>query len=183
MTSLNKICDHWTAGNYKPCQQDLNSYHYLIDSEGKIYLGTYTPEDNLNCYDGKYAAHCGGGNTGCIGISVCGMKGFTESKKQTSCPITPKQFETLCCLNGYLSTKYGILINANSVFTHYEFDRKKQKSEGKIDIIYLPHLPNLSKNSIGEYIRNKSQWYKDKIKLGKYKLVKKGNYYEFIVVN
>ena len=118
MTSLKKICNHWTAGNYKPCQQDLDSYHYLIDDKGRIYTGTYSPEDNLNCYDGKYAKHCGGGNTGCIGIALCAMVGFTESKKQTKCPITQKQFEALCCLNAYLSVKHGILVTEKNIFTH-----------------------------------------------------------------
>lgn len=180
MTSLTKICDHWTAGNYKPCKIDLNAYHYLIDNKGRIYLGTFKPEDNLNCYDGKYAKHCGGGNTGCIGVSLCGMVGFDLNKKQTKCPLTPEQIEALFCLNGYLALKYGILISEKSLFTHYEFDQKKKKPDGKIDIAYIPCLPNLSARSIGKYIREKSEWYRGKIKEGKYKLIKKGNYYEFL---
>ena len=88
----------------------------------------------------------------------------------------------MCCLVGYLSNKYGILITENSVFTHYEFDRKKQTPQGKIDIIYLPFLPNLQLNRIGSYLRNKAEWYKKKIKDGKYKLEKKGNTYEFVSI-
>ena len=57
MTSLTKICLHWTAGADKPCEQNLNCYHFLFDKDGKEYKGTYTPQDNINCYDGKYAAH------------------------------------------------------------------------------------------------------------------------------
>lgn len=183
MTSINKICNHWTGGNYTPCEQDLNSYHYLVDNIGRIYLGTYAPEDNINCYDGCYAKHCGGGNTGCIGIAALGMVGFTEKYKQSKCPLTQKQIESMCCLNAYLSIKYGILIKERTVFTHYEFDRRKQKPEGKIDITYLPYLPNLGVIRIGGYLRNKIEWYKNKIKNGKYKFTKKGNCYEFIVVN
>ena len=155
MTSLSKICLHWTGGNNYPCDKDLDSYHFCVDKDGKIYKGTYEPEDNINCQDGIYARHCGGGNTGCIGISACGMKGFTERK---------------------------ILINEKQVFTHYEFDQRKQKPEGKIDIIYIPYLPNLQINRIGGYFRNKIEWYKQQIKKGKYKLQKKGNYYEFVSV-
>lgn len=180
MTSLTKICDHWTGGNYKPCKIDIDSYHYLIDDKGRIYLGTFKPEDNLNCYDGKYAKHCGGGNTGCIGVSLCGMVGFDEKKKQTKCPLTEKQMEALFCLNGYLALKYGILISEKSLFTHYEFDKKKKKPEGKIDITYIPCLPHLNKDSIGKYLRDKSNWYREKIKEGKYQLIKKGDYYEFL---
>lgn len=183
MTSINKICLHWTAGSNKPCNTDLKAYHYLIDSIGRIYAGTHKPEDNLNCYDGNYAAHCGGCNTGCLGLSVCGMAGFNLSKKQTKYPITQVQVESLCCLAAYLSIKYGILIDERTVFTHYEFDSKKTKPEGKIDITYLPYLPNLEVIRIGGYLRNKIEWYKNKIKNGKYKFTKKGTYYEFVVVN
>lgn len=182
MTSLSKVCLHWTAGSNKPCDTDLKAYHFLIDSNGRIYPGTHKPEDNLNCKDGNYAAHCGGGNTGCIGISVCGMAGFNLNKKETKYPLTQKQIETLCCLTAYLTIKYGIIIKENSVFTHYEFDRKKAKPEGKIDITYLPYLPNLQIIRIGGYLRNKAEWYRKKIKEGKYKLEKKGSYYEFICV-
>ena len=35
MTSLTKICLHWTAGADKPCEQNLNCYHFLFDKDGK----------------------------------------------------------------------------------------------------------------------------------------------------
>lgn len=185
MTSLNKICLHWTAGASIPCQLDLNSYHFCIDKLGRIYPGTYTPEDNINCYDGKYAKHCGGGNTGCIGISVCGMAGFDLLNKKTKYPLYKKQVESFCCLTAYLSLKYGISVTEKNIFTHYEFDRNrpKNKREGKIDITYIHYLPNLSQNSVGDYLRQKIAWYQNKIKQNKYKFVKKGNYYEFVVIN
>ena len=111
------------------------------------------------------------------------MKGFTEKKKESVCPLTQPQIESMCCLSAYLSNKYGILINEKQVFTHYEFDRKRQKPEGKVDIIYLSFLPNLQVERIGGYLRNKIAWYKQKIQQGKYILKKKGNYYEFIFAN
>lgn len=183
MTSLSKICLHWTAGSNSPCSVDLNSYHYCVDKLGRIYLGTHKPEDNINCYDGNYAAHCGGGNTGCIGLSVCGMAGFDLSKKQTKYPLTQKQIESFCCLAAYLSVKYGILVSEKTIFTHYEFDRKKTRPEGKIDITYLHFFPALSVQSVGNYLRQKISWYRTKIKENKYKFEKKGNYYEFTVVS
>jgi hypothetical protein len=96
--------------------------------------------------------------------------------------LTQKHVEALCCLTAHLSLKYGILISEKSVFTHYEFDSKKAKPECKIDITYLPYLPNLQIIRIGGYLRNKAEWYRKKIKEGKYKLEKKGSYYEFICV-
>ena len=159
MTSLTKICLHWTAGASKPCNVDLNSYHFVFDKDGKEYAGKYKPEDNLNCYDGKYAKHCGGGNTGCIGLSCCGMYGFDLTHKQTKYPLTQKQVEAMCCKAAELCLKYGIQVSEKTVFTHYEFDRKRAKPEGKIDITYLPYLPNLPKERMGFYLRNKIQWY------------------------
>ena len=78
MSILTKICLHWSAGAYFPCSADLTAYHYCVDKIGRIYPGKHKPEDNLNCYDGNYAMHCGGGNTGCIGLSACAMAGFTS---------------------------------------------------------------------------------------------------------
>lgn len=181
MTSLNKICLHWTGGSNRPCDKDLDSYHFCVDKDGRIYKGSYEPEDNINCQDGIYARHCGGGNTGCIGISACGMLGFTTNKKETKYPLTQKQVDDgLCPLAAYLSIKYGIL--ENKIFTHYEFDQTKRKPEGKIDITYLPYLPNLSTKEVIKHIKNKINWYKQKIKAGNYKFEKKGNYYEFICI-
>ena len=37
MTSLNKICLHWTAGSNYPCDKDLDSYHFCVDKNGKKY--------------------------------------------------------------------------------------------------------------------------------------------------
>lgn len=183
MTSLSKICLHWTAGANIPCRVDIEAYHFCIDKFGRIYKGTHKPEDNLNCTDGNYAKHCGGGNTGCIGISVCGMAGFDLKNKKTNYPLTQNQIEALCCLTGYLSNYYGIPINEKTVFTHYEFDQKQRKRQGKIDITHLSYLPTLSIDEVGSYFRTKANWYKQKIKEGKYKFQKKGDFYEFDYVS
>lgn len=171
MTTLTKICLHWSAGSNYPNNMDKNAYHFLVDKDGKIYNGVFKPEDNLNCYDGKYARHCGGGNTGCIGISCCGMFGFDLKNKQTKYPLTQKQVESMCAKVAELCTKYGILISDKTVFTHYEFGQTHPKTTscGKIDFTYLPYLPNLQKERIGNYLRNKIQWYQIKQKKGKTK--------------
>ena len=61
---MKRIILHWSAGSYKPNSTDMAHYHYLIDGDGEIKEGFLKPEDNLNCNDGRYAAHTGGGNTG-----------------------------------------------------------------------------------------------------------------------
>jgi len=161
MTSLNKICLHWTAGTNQPCKTDIEHYHFLVNKDGVITEGKYKPTDNLNCYDGKYTQHCGGGNTGCIGISCCGMFNFNLKDKTTKYPLTQKQVEKMCFKAAQLCLQYGITVNEKTVFTHYEFGKTHPKttSYGKIDFTYLPYLPNLQTDRVGGYLRNKIQWY------------------------
>lgn len=162
---MNKIIIHWTAGAYMPNSTDLRHYHYLIDKNGRINCGIFRPEDNENCYDGKYAQHTGGGNTGAIGVALCGMYGFSSATKLGCYPLTKIQCEALFSFVAKLSKKYKIKIDNNHIMTHYEFGLKNPKttSAGKIDIIYLPPYPQIKKQNIGDFIRSKVLWYSTKI--------------------
>ena len=90
----------------------------MIDKNGKVINGKFKVEDNENCNDGRYAAHCGGGNTGAIGVSMCGMYGFKSSKAVGPYPLTKKQCEACFKLVAQLCKKH--LINLNNVLTHYD---------------------------------------------------------------
>lgn len=163
---MKRIIIHWTAGNYNPNKGELNSYHFLVDSKGEVHCGTHKPEDNENCNDGNYAAHTGGGNTGSIGIAMCGMFNYIPNKpKSTLFPLTAIQFEACMKKIAELCKQYKINITPQTVMTHYEFGVKNPKtsSYGKIDITYLPHQPQLSKLEIGSFIRNKVRWYYSKL--------------------
>ena len=140
MTSKFKgiIC-HWTGGVYEPNATDLSHYHYLITGSGKVIEGKYKPEDNLDCTDGKYAQHCGGGNTGRIGIALCGM----WSKDY---PIKRIQLEAMCKLIAQLCNKYSIPITSNTIMT----DK-------------LPCIALYDRRAIGNWIRIKTNWYKSKL--------------------
>lgn len=164
--SLSKICLHWSAGASCPCEVDLKAYHFVVDALGKIHQGHFKPEDNINCTDKKYAKHCGGGNTGCIGLSALGMAGFNLKDKKTKYPLTKIQVEAFCKLAAELCIKYGIIVSENTVFTHHEFGQKNPKttSYGKIDFTYFPFLPNIAVEKGGEYLRNKISWYIIQIK-------------------
>ncbi|MBQ1769080.1 MAG: N-acetylmuramoyl-L-alanine amidase [Turicibacter sp.] len=151
-----------TAGRNKPSPHELECYHFLIDTDGNIYKGKYAPEDNLNCNDRKYAAHCGGGNTGNIGIAFCGCyvpNGIPVKNSQF--PLTRIQLEKGFALGAVLCKKYGIKISKNTVFTHYEFGIKhpNTSSAGKIDITYMHPFPAENKMTCGDFIRNKVKWY------------------------
>lgn len=158
MTSLNRITFHWTAGVYTPNDTDKNAYHFLIDGDGNVVKGKYKPEDNVNCQDGVYARHCGGGNTGNIGIALCGMW-------STAYPIKRKQIEAACKLAAELCNKYGIRITNRNVITHAEFGKQNPHttSNGKIDINNLPCVAVYGVDNVGNWIRNKVAWYRSKI--------------------
>ena len=154
-----------TAGTYQPNSVDYEHYHYLINGDGLVIEGKYKPEDNENCYDGRYAAHTGGGNTGSIGISMCGMANFKNRNSVGDYPLTKVQCERCFKLIAELSKKYKISINPQNVMTHYEFGIKhpNTSSAGKIDIIYLPPYPDVEQSKIGDFIRNKARWDLDKV--------------------
>lgn len=163
---MNKIILHWTAGTNQPCSTDYEHYHYLINKDGVILKGKFAPEDNLNCNDGKYAQHCGGGNTGAIGVSMCGMyvpKGVNI--KETKFPLTRIQCEATFKLVAELCKKYNIKITPQTVLTHYEFGQAhpKTSSYGKIDIVYLHPFPEIDKKNMGDFIRSKIRWYFNKL--------------------
>jgi len=137
----------------------------MIDGEGKVHAGKYKPEDNLNCRSGGYAAHTGGGNTGSIGVALCGMLGFCNSKQVGNCPLTKKQCEAAFKFMAELCKKYNIAITPETVLTHKEFGdaNPKSTSHGKIDICYLPPCPEIKPRGIGDFIRNKVQWYYQRV--------------------
>lgn len=156
----NKITFHHTAGKYTMNSLEFNCYHYLIDNKGKVHKGKFLVADNVDCYDGKYAKHCGGGNTKNIGIAFCANMNLTEKELKTSYPLTRVQLEAGFKLAAELSILYDIPIEPGNIFTHYEFDQRKRKPEGKIDIIYLPPFPFVKRGEIGNFIRNKVSWYR-----------------------
>lgn len=162
---MERIIIHWTAGGYQPNKIDYEHYHYMITGNGRIVNGNYTPEDNINCYDGKYAAHTGGGNTRAIGVAMCGMAGFKNSNQVGNYPLKPIQVEACFQLVAKLCKQYKIQIDSNHVMTHYEFGLKNPttSSKGKIDIVYLPPYPKETAAKLGDFIRNKIEWYYNKL--------------------
>lgn len=158
---MKKVVIHWTAGANQPNNTDYEHYHYLVNKDGIVIAGKYTPEDNENCNDGKYAQHCGGGNTGAIGVSMCGMYGFKDKNNVGEYPLTKKQCEATFKLVAELCKKYNIAITNKTVLTHYEFGQShpNTSSYGKIDIVYMPPYPEIEKNKVGDFIRNKVRWY------------------------
>jgi hypothetical protein len=162
MTYLNKITFHWTGGRHMPSEHEKECYHFLIDKDGVTYKGTHKPLDNVNCNDGKYAAHTGGGNTGNIGIAFCGCyvpKGVPVQK--TAFPLKRIQLEAGFKLAAMACKHFNIPIDKEHVFTHYEFGltHPDTSSAGKIDITYMHPFPEIKADKVGEFIRGKVKWY------------------------
>lgn len=162
---MKKIIIHWTAGGAVPTCYEKEHYHFLVDSLGNVHKGKYMPEANLNCIKGFYAEHTGGGNTGSIGVALCGMAGFVDKNCIGDFPITRKQFESAMELCAKLAFKYKISISKENIMTHYEFGQKwpDTSSRGKIDIVFLPPFSWLEREEIGRFIRSKIKWYFERI--------------------
>ena len=156
-----------TAGTNKPCAEDLQHYHFVIDSDGKIHEGKFKPEDNENTLDNYYAMHTGGGNTGSIGIAFAGMYVPRNADIKTSkYPLTPKQLEAGWKLGAGLCKKYKLNLNDPlTIQTHYGFGKRHPKtaSAGKIDIIYLHAFPHLHKDDIEKFFLQKVKWYRNNL--------------------
>ena len=166
MKTMDKICIHWNAGQYTPNADDIEHYHFMIGYDPKksksfFQAGKFEPEDNLDCKDGKYAQHCGGGNTGAIGFAVCCHLDYHGPANMGKFPLTQKQVELLCLEVARQCHKYNIPIDRQHVYTHYEFgiNHPDTTSAGKIDINYLPSQPHLKPIQIGDYLRAKVEWY------------------------
>ena len=157
MCSLSKITIHWTAGTNKPNAHEKECYHFLVDDKGKIIKGNHKPEDNLDC-SSNYAPHTGGGNTGNIGVAMCGM---LDSRY----PLTPPQVEATCKLVAELSKKYNIPINSKNVLTHAEFGNQfpSSTSYGKIDKNAIPCKCWYGVSKVGTELRKKIVWYRQRL--------------------
>lgn len=168
---MKRIIIHWTAGRLQPNATDYQHYHFLINGDGVVIKGKFPVSANEKCKtDAKnnalYAAHCGGGNTGSIGIAMCGM--YTAPRcdfRNSPDKLTKVQVERCFKLIAELSKEYNIPIEQNTVMTHYEFGLKhpSTSSAGKIDIVWLAPYPELNASQIGDFIRNKAKWYLAKI--------------------
>lgn len=168
-----KITYHWTGGAYWYNTEIHKAYHFIIDQYGLIFSGKYKIEDNKSkplplILRSNYAHHTGGENSDNIGIAFMGMAGFVEPCNSGEYPLTEKQCEVGWELGAKLALKYSIPIRSEWIATHYErgasHKRRGRKTEsiGKIDIIHLPYKPELKKEEIGDYIRNKVRWYREK---------------------
>lgn len=141
-SGIHRIVMHWTAGADGVIGLERQHYHLIIDRAGRIHTGTLKPEANVDCRDGRYAAHTRALNTGSIGISLDAMAGAKQSPFDPGkYPITQEQVQALAETVADLCETYQIPIDRTSVLTHAEVEPTlgvKQRS--KWDITWLPGM-------------------------------------------
>jgi len=172
MAGMKKIALHWTAGSYSQDYLDFTHYHFTVGKDGMVLGGKFPPEANIpgptGLQNGHYAAHCGGGNSYCIGVALRGMADYKSPSEVGQYPLTEKQFESGCALIAKLCHENGIQVSPATVFTHYEFGKLHPQTEsaGKIDITFLTFKPELAADQVGDYMRGKVEWYLQKMEAG-----------------
>lgn len=147
---------HHTGGNYKPCQQDLNSYQLLIDNEGRQYKGKPVGQ----------ASSTGGMNSITYNISCCG--GLERT------PITKVQIEALFKITAdkckefnltpdkvYTHAVIGDMCKKGSITMLLPQNRWLYQNIGKEDLMNNPYIKG-SVNEVNNFFRKKIRWYFNK---------------------
>lgn len=144
---------HWTAGNYLPCQLDLNSYQLLIDNDGKRYNGKPV---------GKTSS-TGGMNSITYNIACCGGLDRT--------PITRVQIEAMFKAAADKCKEFGL--KPNDCYTHavigdmckkgsitmlLPMNRWLYQNIGKIDLTKTPYISGTASET-NNFIKKKILWY------------------------
>ena len=147
---------HWTAGNYKPCSIDLNSYQLLIDNEGKQYLGK------------PAGSTCSTGGMNSITYNISCSGGLDRT------PITKVQIEAMFKVAAEKCKIYNL--TPDKVYTHAAIGDMCKKGTitmllpnnkwlyqniGKIDLTKTPYITG-SAAETNNFIRKKIQWYYNK---------------------
>lgn len=137
---MQRIICHWTAGTHNASEGDKQSYHFLVEGNGRLVKGGPSVAANSGRrVKAGYAAHTHNCNGGSIGISLCCMGGAEESPFRTgSHPMTRAQWETLTVAVAWLCKRYRIKVTRRTVLSHAEVESVLGiEQKGKWDISRL----------------------------------------------
>lgn len=151
------IIGHWTAGNYKPCSTDLNSYQLLIDGDGKKHIGKPV---------GK-ASSTGGMNSITYNVSCCGGLSNTPIKSVQieaffkACAEKLREYNLgVECF--YTHAEIGEMCWSGEIKKLLPYNQWLYQNIGKIDLTVLPYIKGSAKET-GNFIRSKIKWYLSKM--------------------
>lgn len=152
---MRRIVCHWTAGGYRPSENDREHYHILIDGEGKLHRGAHAITANESTGDGDYAAHTRGVNTRSIGVGMCCMAGARETPfNGGSAPMTREQWDAVVDVAAQLCRAYAIAVTPKTVLGHGEVQKTLGiPQKGKWDPMKLPFASGLTKAQVGAKLR------------------------------
>ena len=140
---MKRIIIHWTAGAKGLNSVEADSYHFIVQPDGKVDPGDFPVSANIPpLKPGQYAAHTRNCNSHSIGIALDAMAGAKERPFDAgSNPITQKQLEALCDLAASLCGQYGIEITPQTVLTHAEVEPTLGiKQKNKWDVTWIPGM-------------------------------------------
>lgn len=136
---MKRIIVHWTAGGHKASEFEKEHYHFLVEDDGKTVPGRWPVDANEKPLKGKYAAHTLNANTGSIGVSLCCMRGATETPFSSGpSPMTKVQWDSMIHLVATLCREHKISVTPQTVLTHAEVSKNLGiPQKGKWDITRL----------------------------------------------
>ena len=152
------IIGHWTAGNYQPNYVDMEAYDLLITGEGLKVIGNHELDNNKASTAGMNSityniSCCGGLNRTPLTKVQCEafFKAVAEKLKQFN--LTVDKF--------YTHTEIGQMVSNGTIIKLLPNNSYLKDNKGKIDLTKLPY--DLNGKSSGDFIRNKIQWYYERI--------------------
>ena len=153
---MKRIIWHWTAGAPGVNPHEADSYHFVIDANGREVAGVPVSRNRAPLVNGAYAAHTLNCNTDSIGISMDAMANAQERPFYAgSNPITMPQLEglVLCTVRNCL--EYDIEVSRATTLSHAEVERTLGiKQRQKWDIMWLPGMDGPADPvAVGDIIR------------------------------
>lgn len=118
---MDRIICHWSEGNYRANEVDLEAYHILIEGDGRVVFGHHSIEHNVSTADDDYAKHTLKCNTRSIGVACCCMVGCDQSPfRPGSQPLKQLQWDTMVRVLAELCEAYRIPVTPRTVLGHGE---------------------------------------------------------------
>lgn len=157
-----RIILHWTGGPHRANSVDRKAYHYIVEHDGNLVQGVHPVAHNMRrLTDDNYARHTGGFNSFSVGVSFAGMLNAVSAARPGPAPLKPGQvmaglrFVAECCTAWNLNPR-----DPDHVFHHreaWELHRVKGKvNHQKLDITFLPFMPELGFSETGPWLRRKT---------------------------
>jgi peptidoglycan hydrolase-like protein with peptidoglycan-binding domain len=148
---MNRVTWHHTGGGYRSSDLDRRAYHAIVEGDGSVTNGDFTPEDNQGRLQrGRYAAHTAGLNTGNYGIALACMADGQWSQPRAS-KFFPRleQIDAMLQQTVWACRRWSITPSRQHTLSHAEVAQSVGvPQQGKWDFDYDPWGRRDSRNAI-----------------------------------